>query len=57
MHTYITQITKEDIAQSSTLERSDKGKYVLIINGAMCGFWDTLEEAQTAQKETTQQPQ
>jgi hypothetical protein len=41
----IFQLTKDDIARSSTLDGRDLGKWVWVANGCLIGFTDTREEA------------
>lgn len=42
----IYQLTQEDVDRSSTLDPSDVGKWVWVMNGCICGFTDTREEAE-----------
>jgi hypothetical protein len=44
--TPIYQLTEDDIIRSSTLDDSDVGKWVWVMNGCICGFTDTREEAE-----------
>jgi len=42
----IYQLTEDDLGRSSTLEDCDLGKWVWVMNGCICGFTDTREEAE-----------
>lgn len=41
----IYQLAQEDVLRSSTLDDCDIGKWVWVMDGCICGFTDTREEA------------
>lgn len=43
----IFQIDTMMIDRSSTLEESDLGKFCFLVNGAICGFCETRQEAES----------